>query len=189
MRFLIQETPMPYRTYPPQALDALRARRATQHGFTLLEVLVALVVLSIGLLGIGKLVMISSRGNDSAYMRSQATVLAYSILDAMRANRDEATTGAYNVGTGTYTGAAGCVTSTCDASTLAVSDLANWKTALLTLPSGDGTVTTASVTGADGQPRTTATITVQWNDWVAQQSFAGAAAANSTVSITLETIL
>ena len=165
------------------------SNRTNQRGFTLLEVLVALVVLSIGLLGIGKLVMVSSRGNDSAYMRSQATVLAYSILDAMRANRDQATAGDYNVGTGAYTGAAGCLTSTCDAGALTVSDLANWKTALQTLPSGDGTVTTATVTGADGQPRTTATITVQWNDWVAQGSFSGASSANSTVRITLETIL
>jgi type IV pilus assembly protein PilV len=175
MRLLIQETPMP--------------NRPKQRGFTLLEVLVALVVLSIGLLGIGKLVMVSSRGNDSAYMRSQATVLAYSILDAMRANRDQATAGDYNVGTGSYTGATGCLTSTCDAGALTTSDLANWKTALKTLPSGDGTVTTAAVTGADGQLRTTAIITVQWNDWVAQGSFSGASSANSTVSITLETIL
>ena len=155
---LIEETSMQSRTPAQHAPDA---RYTKQRGFTLLEVLVALVVLSIGLLGIGKLVMVSSRGNDSAYMRSQATALAYTVLDAMRANRAQATSGAYDVGTGAYTGGANCLSATCDPSQLATSDLANWKTALAQLPSGDGTVTTATVTAADGQPRTTATITVQ----------------------------
>jgi len=169
---------------------APRTRRKRQSGFTLLEVLVALVVLSIGLLGIGKLVLVSSKGNDSAYMRSQATAFAYSILDDMRANRDQALAGAYIVATGAYAGAQDCVTGTCSPSQLVVSDLQSWKTTLgQQLPSGDGSVTTATVVGADGQNRTTATITVQWNDWVAQQSFSGAVAANSTTSITLETIL
>ena len=50
-------------------------------GIALVEVLVAMVVLSLGLLGIGKLVMTALKANDSAYMRSQATELAYAILD------------------------------------------------------------------------------------------------------------
>jgi type IV pilus assembly protein PilV len=196
---LIQENPMQSRTHAPQArlagqagpaLCSSRARRDRQRGFTLLEVLVALVVLSIGLLGIGKLVMISSRGNDSAYMRSQATAFAYSILDDMRANRAEAISGTYNVATGAYAGGANCVTGTCNPNQLVQSDISNWKTTLAQqLPSGDGSITTVGVVGLDGQTRMTATITVQWNDWVARQSFSGAAAANSTASITLETIL
>lgn len=162
---------------------------AKQRAFTLLEVLVALVVLSIGLLGISKLVLVSSRGNDSAYMRSQATALAYTILDSMRANRQAAMNGDYNVSIGTYSSSQNCLTATCDASQAAVADLASWKNTLATqLPSGDGSIATGTENGADGLPRTTATITVQWNDWVAQQSFGGASG-NATVSITLETIL
>ena len=105
--------------------------------------------------------------------------------------KDQATAGAYNVaGVAGYAGAQDCVSATCDPSQLVVSDLQNWKTTLgQQLPSGDGSITTATVLGADGQNRTLATITVQWNDWVAQQSFSGAVAANSTTSITLETIL
>ena len=53
-------------------------------GFTLVEVMVSLVVLGIGLLGIAKLVLFSAHSNDSAYLRSQATELAYAILDNMR---------------------------------------------------------------------------------------------------------
>ena len=51
----------------------------------------------IGLLGIAKLMLFSSHSNDSAYLRSQATALAYEILDDMRANRQEAIiAGTYN---------------------------------------------------------------------------------------------
>ena len=54
-------------------------------GFTLVEVMVSLVVLSLGLLGVAKMVMLSSHSNDSAYLRTQATALAYEMLDYMRA--------------------------------------------------------------------------------------------------------
>jgi type IV pilus assembly protein PilV len=151
-------------------------------------VLVALVVLSIGLLGIGKLVMYSARGNDSAYLRSQATALAYSIVDYMRANRTEATSGAYNVPLGPFAGGGNCLTAACAPAALATYDLTQWKAQMGTaLPQGDGSVTTSTVNNpATGANETTATITVQWNDAVAQETFG--AATNTTV-ITLETIL
>src|SRR5665213_3670790 len=44
-------------------------------GFTLVEVLVSLVVFSLGLLGMAKLVLVTAHSNDSAYLRSQATAL------------------------------------------------------------------------------------------------------------------
>src|SRR5271170_6832768 len=67
-----------------------------QGGFTLVEVMVSLLVLGIGLLGIAKLMLFASRANDSAYLRSQATELAYEILDDMRANRQTAMTQGYD---------------------------------------------------------------------------------------------
>jgi len=84
-----------------------RAGRPGQGGFTLLEVLIALLVLSIGLLGIGKLMMLSARANDSAYMRSQATALAYTMLDAMRANRQAAIVQGYDTAMGVVPGLPG----------------------------------------------------------------------------------
>jgi type IV pilus assembly protein PilV len=171
---------------PPQNCPR---RSAGQVGFTLLEVLVALVVLSIGLLGIGKLVIFSARGNDSAYMRTQATALAYTILDSMRANRDTAIAHGYDVATGSYSLTANCVTGSCSTSQLVQYDISQWKTNLgFYLPSGDGSIVTNTVTGADGNPRTTAVITVTWNDGVAQQTFAGTTGA-STANVTLESIL
>ncbi len=56
-------------------------------GFTLVEVMVAVVILAIGLLGMATLMMNSLQSNESAYSRSQATLLAYDILDRMRVNK------------------------------------------------------------------------------------------------------
>jgi len=53
-------------------------------GFTLIEVLVAVVVLAGGLLGLAALQVTSLSSNQTAYNRSQATQLAYDIADRMR---------------------------------------------------------------------------------------------------------
>jgi type IV pilus assembly protein PilV len=64
-------------------------RRPTARGFTLLEVLIALVVLSFGLLGLAALQAYSVKANQSAHFRSQATALANMMLDSIRANRTQ----------------------------------------------------------------------------------------------------
>jgi len=61
-----------------------------ERGFTLVEVLVALIVLAIGLLGLAQLQARGLKFNQDAYTRSQGTTLAYEIIDRMRANRDNA---------------------------------------------------------------------------------------------------
>jgi len=154
-------------------------------GFTLLEVLIALLVLSIGLLGIGKLMMLSARANDSAYMRSQATALAYTILDAMRANRQAAIVQGYDAAMGVFPGPVVCtVPAPCNSGQQAQNDLNLWGTSLAAaLPLGQGSVATLTA----GANNVTATVTVQWADKVAEQSF-GAPAGN-VVAITLETVL
>ncbi len=60
-------------------------------GFTLVEALVALLALSIGLLGIAGMQLTGMRANMSAGWRSQATYLGYDIIDRMRANRATST--------------------------------------------------------------------------------------------------
>jgi len=66
-----------------------RASRAIrgQRGFTMIEVLIALVVLAVGLLGLAMLQTMNLRFTQSANQRTQATNLAYEMLDQMRANR------------------------------------------------------------------------------------------------------
>lgn len=57
-------------------------------GFTLLEVAIAMGVLAIGLLGLASLQAVSLKNSSSTLYRSQATNLANSIIDAMRANKN-----------------------------------------------------------------------------------------------------
>ena len=67
-----------------------------QTGVGLIEVLIAVLVLSIGFLGIAALQARSLSTNNSAMSRTQAVIASYSILDAMRADRTNALAGVYN---------------------------------------------------------------------------------------------
>jgi type IV pilus assembly protein PilV len=66
-------------------------------GVSLLEVLIAVVVLSIGLLGLAGLQLSSLRNNQSAAERSTAIMHVYSIAEAMRADRDAAQRGDFEI--------------------------------------------------------------------------------------------
>jgi type IV pilus assembly protein PilV len=82
--------------FPPSALQAT-AKRSSQKGVGLIEVLVAVLVLAIGLLGIAGLQSRALKNGQSAFERSQAVTLTYLMLDAMRANVNAARTGQYNM--------------------------------------------------------------------------------------------
>lgn len=98
-------------------------------GFTLIEVLVALVILAVGLLGMATLMMSSMQSSQGAYLRSQASVLAYDIVERMRANRAEAiTTDNYELAADAgATGDPGCQSTGCTASQQAQLDLREWR--------------------------------------------------------------
>ncbi|MEH6469637.1 MAG: type IV pilus modification protein PilV [Halopseudomonas sp.] len=57
-----------------------------EQGFTLIEILVAVLILSLGVLGLIGMESLALKSNQSAYFRSQATILAYDLADKMRAN-------------------------------------------------------------------------------------------------------
>lgn len=156
-------------------------------GFTLVEVLVALVVLSIGLLGMAKMVMVSSHSNDSAYLRSQATALAYQAMDSMRGNLSASTTNGYITPLGVMPPATGNCSAYCLPAALALSDVYAWKQHLKNaLPAGTGSITTTATFPV------LATVVVQWDDSVAQGAIATATntvAGAGPQSITLQTVL
>jgi type IV pilus assembly protein PilV len=119
----------------------------SQKGVTMIEVLVAVIVLSIGLLGLAGLQSAGLTHNQSASFRSTATMMTYSILDSMRANRMEAMNGSYNITLGA---------SATSGSSVAEQDLDDWLSELaLRLPAG---------TGAIHVDNNVVTVTIQWDD-------------------------
>ncbi len=133
------------------------------NGFTIIEVLVTMVVLSIGVLGLGLLQLTAMQNTQGGYMRSQATILAYDIIDSMRCNIPAVTAGNYGLPLNAATPAAvNCygVAANCTTPQMASSDLNRWRTVLATyMPSGNGQVTTVDLGGT-----TQVTVAVNWID-------------------------
>lgn len=121
-----------------------------QSGLTMIEVLVAVLVLSIGLLGLAGLQANSLRGNHSAYIRSQAIVLAGDMMDRMRGNRNAALNGDYDRTLAATVPSAGASTTS--------KDLNAWMTNVTTiLAEGEGGI--ACDNGSE-----ICTVTLEWND-------------------------
>lgn len=122
-------------------------KRLTHHGFSLIEVLISMVIISIGLLGAMALQATSLREGQVSNYRDNATLIAQSVLDAIRANR-------VNAGNYTITLAASAPTGT----SIVATDLQGFKnSASELLPSGNGSITVSAGTS-------TATINLQWSE-------------------------
>jgi len=130
-----------------------------QPGFTLLEVLIALLVLSIGLLGLAGLQAKGLSYNQSAYLRSVATAQAYNMADRIRANPAGSSTGDYDNVSGLPSSHTDCTKNVCSPAQMAAFDLYQWNTDNKNaLPSGQGRVTVQN-----SNPRVL-TVTVMWDD-------------------------
>lgn len=128
-----------------------------QTGFTLLEVLVAILVVSLGLLGLAGLQAATLRNNQIAYYRSIAIQQAYDIADRIRANQAGAEAGNYDNLTATIPSDPDCVGNVCSPSQMAAADHAQWNgNNVRLLPGGVGTVI------ADGNGAYT--VTLSWNE-------------------------
>lgn len=115
------------------------AEAKVQAGAGLIEVLVAVLILSVAFLGIAALQATSLAANNSAMARSMATIASYSILDAMRADLAGATGGNYN--TSSVIKANACSAS---ASSLAAAQTNQWC-ALLRDTLGEAATTTGNI--------------------------------------------
>lgn len=123
-------------------------------GFTLLEVLIALVVLSIGLLGIAALQGVGLRSSQGAYLTSQATLLAYDMADRIRANPQPVDVYDFNT--------TGVDCAALRTAPLVAADLDEWACAVQRLlPNGSATIVDSrdAVTGLF-----TYVINIQWQD-------------------------
>lgn len=137
--------------------------RHVQSGFTMVEVLVALVVLAIGLLGIAALYLNSLQSGRTAIFRTEAVNLAADLADRIRMNR----TAQVAYGTlyaDTENVVAACeTTGGCSDADLASTDLAEWKADIAArLPEGEGEVTVTPPIAVD-EPATYV-VSIRWSE-------------------------
>lgn len=138
-------------------------QRINNKGFTLLEVLVALVVLSVGMLGIAALYVDSVSRGRSALARTKAVVLVADMADRIRAN---------SIAGAAYGGAAadnGCAdgaaagSKLCTPAEMAAHDLMLWQATIadprVGLPNGAGSVTHDGTSNPD-----TYVISISWTE-------------------------
>ena len=127
-------------------------------GFSLLEALITAIVLAIGVLGMAGLQGHALGNNNSSYLRSQAVVMAYDMMDRMRANRNAATvSGNYARDFGDVVPTQVCTVTACSAAQMAEADEKEWIESVEKLPDGDGSYTVNLGTDV-------ATVNVRWDD-------------------------
>lgn len=151
------------------------ARRQQVMGATLIEILVALLILSFGILGMTALQARAIKGNHSAMQRTQAVILSYSILDAMRVDRAriKLNPNLYN--------ATDAVSAAAFNNTAALEDnnRKHWIESLKkTVGSPGDTTTTGSINCVEAGDLVNCTVKVTWDD----------SAANGLGNQTVETV-
>jgi type IV pilus assembly protein PilV len=132
-------------------------------GFTLIEVLVAILVIGAGLLLAARMQLVGIQNTQGGYMRSQAAYLGYEIVDRMRTNIPAVSAGSYDLastdGTPVEVDCKG-TDADCTTADMAQFDQFWWRTALgNALPSATGAIATV-----DDDDFTTVTVNVTWMD-------------------------
>lgn len=141
---------------------SMKARR--QRGISIVESLVALVVIAVGMLGIAGLYLSSLQSSRSAKLRSQAVQLGSSLADRIRSNREGAVFYA-TAGYGAGPAAQDCQTKICTPQQLAQDDLANWIADIReALPGADRVTGTVVVTDRERPESDNYVISVTWRE-------------------------
>ena len=166
----------------------LRNRRNSR-GFTMIELLVSLVIMSVGVLGMAGLQMLSMQQNRSALLQGEATQLVNDILDRMRSNPGTSYDGVAIVDDPEVTDS--CIGDTCTEAEMKDFDIAQWLCSINSTDESDNSThavcTTFGITGTlpvgSGSIVLTGDIyevTVQWSD---SQKVSDSAGTTRSVSI------
>ena len=157
-----------------------------QHGFSMLEILITMVIVATALFGTAGLQLNAMRMNQGGQFRTQAVFLASDIAERMEANKEAAYAGAYALPltTSPTSPTANCLEVTCNAATLANWDISGWGTAiaLLNLPGASWQIT--QISPANNNP-VTYQIIINWTGRRTDTTYA-AHVTDSSVGINLQ---
>ena len=144
------------------------AQPSKSRGFSMLETLVTLFIISIWLLGSAGVQMIAMKLNKTSQSRNLAVALAAEMGERMEANKTAAVANTYVYDGSAVTLTTNCLTAVCNATDLATFDKYEWRaraTASLLSP-------TLSITNASGASNPiTYTITIGWSDQRTSQTY------------------
>ncbi|MBI5611490.1 MAG: type IV pilus modification protein PilV [Gammaproteobacteria bacterium] len=177
-------------------------RRRTARGFTMVEVLVAMVVIAIGLLGLAGLQASGLRFSGNSALRTQALLLSQDIIERMRANPPLATDpspyAAYGVASATAFAAlpaapaTNCGATACTPADLAAYDLVTWKNAIVNRLHATSAGTSATVAITPNSPAAgvhTVDITLTWTERKTQEYVDNAAETAGITQTLTSTVL
>lgn len=116
-------------------------------GFSLIELLVTLVIVSVGVLGVASLQIQSLQQNREAFFRAEATYLANGLIDRIRANPLQV----YTLPIAQAPVAAGsCVLANCTSAEMAGYDLAEWQCSIRSVNQAGATYAACAQLGVTG---------------------------------------
>ena len=159
-----------------------RRAAARVRGFSMIEVLVSMALVSVAMLGAVLLQASSLKLSKGASFRTQAVLLSTEISERMEANKAGAIVGNYAIPVETSTPVTvpqDCVAATCDSSQLATYDLNQWGTRILAALPGSSW----QIVLADNTNPVSYTILVKWQD--RREKAAGVVAGQTTETFTL----
>lgn len=104
-----------------------------QRGVSLIEVMMAVLIFSIGLIGLASLMVMATRSNHAGYLRTQVTFLANNMADRMRANPVGVWDGSYESAAYPIAGTTDCEAAACSPADIAKRDQQIWSSLLTTL--------------------------------------------------------
>ena len=148
-----------------------------QRGVSLIEVMMAVLIFSIGLLGLASLMVMATRSNHAAYLRTQVVFLANNMASRMSANPAGVWNGSYNSNAYPVAAAsAGCGSgSACGSAALATHDQQMWSSQLrVFLPSPKAAISCTGVGAVGYNPMSqinyrppyggTCQMTIEWTE-------------------------
>lgn len=168
----------------------------SQRGFSLIEVMVTIVIVSFGLLGLAGMMFSSVTAGQVSMSRSVAVNLSNEIADRIRTNWKGVQEGAYDdVEESDYAGATACattcVTGECDPETQAVLDICLWKKQVARLlPGGTASIAVSEGNLSCATPSEVCSfnVTINWNESAYRTEESGSAfeVASSSYSVLVQ---